>query len=379
MIDIEKDRTMEIGSVLELEDWYYYRIPKEPSLFCLPFMNHQPEKYYTNFYQSGRNAIEHLLGYLVSIGRVKRVLLPDYVCQSVTDAAIRAGIPIGTYPIDLSYYFTASDIEDQLLPGDCIYIAHYFGQSLNDSQLSAIAKWKNDGFLIIEDITLSLLSADSKGGVGFGSYVLGSIRKWFSIPDGGFLTTTSEELPTEVQGTCVSKYTDYYLTVQSMKRQYIQGGCVDKALKEIYMGYYSLSIDELFSDYALYPISAWSINYLQNADIEKITAKRMENYDYLYSLISDIPGLELKITRENGYIPFGMEICCDRRDDLLKYLISEDIYCNVHWRLPASEKNSAIAQLAQRSMTIPCDQRYEQEDLRRIAKCLRKWFEEITE
>lgn len=370
---------MEIGSVLELEDWSCYRIPEEPSVFSLPFMGAHPEKYYTNFYQSGRNAIEHLSAFLHSSGRAKRILLPDYVCQSVTDAAIRAGIPIATYSIDSSYYFDSAEIDEKLSEGDCIYIAHYFGQPLNDQQLQAISRWKNAGILIVEDITLSLLSCDLSGGVGFGSYILGSIRKWFPIPDGGFLSTVSEELPPEITGTCVSKYTDYYLTVQSMKRQYIQGGCLDKALKNVYMGYYSLSIDELFSDYSLYPISAWSVNYLQNLDMEQALSKRIHNYDYLYSLIKDIPGLELKISRKEGYLPFGMEICCEKRNELLQYLISQDIYCNVHWRLPASPQNPAIAYLAEHSMTIPCDQRYSEEDLNRIADALKKWFKETAQ
>ena len=94
---------------------------------------------------------------------------------------------------------------------------------------------KESGSVVIEDITLSLFSEDNERGVGFGNYVLGSIRKWLPVPDGGFLTSKSDNLPHQLQSTCVSKYVDFYMMVQTMKKEYIRGNCKDSILKNIYM------------------------------------------------------------------------------------------------------------------------------------------------
>ena len=141
------------------------------------------------------------------------------------------------------------------------------------------------------------------------------------------------------------------------------------------MKYYELSIDELFSDYTLYPMSEWTTNYLQNYDIKALIEKRTRNYDYLYNKLSQIDGLKMKVHRKEGYLPFGMILQTENRDELLQYLISNNVYCNVHWRLQPSKKNESVSFLAQHSITIPCDQRYGEQEMDYIVSVLERWYE----
>lgn len=362
---------MEIGSVLELDEWELYSILEQEKTFWLPFMKNK--EYQSVFYQSGRNAIEGLLIFLKERKGIRKMLLPDYMCETVKDAGKRAGIFLEYYKIDREYCFSPEEIEQKLAEDTCLFVAHFFGKKLEKEILSRIEGWKALGTIVIEDITLSLFSSDEEQGVGFGTYTLGSIRKWLPVPDGGFVTSCSEELPEEITGTFVSKYTDFYLMVQTMKREYIQGDCQNKTLKKIYMDYYSLSIQELFSDYKLYPMSVWTRNYLQNYNIDAVVEKRMRNYDYLFAKLSKLEGMKLKVHREEGYLPLGLVIQTENRDELLQYLIRNDIYCNVHWRLEASEENPELTFLAQHSITIPCDQRYGLEEMDNIVNALERW------
>ncbi|MBQ8041133.1 MAG: hypothetical protein IJ274_14920 [Lachnospiraceae bacterium] len=364
---------MEIGSVLELEEWSLYEIVKQKKKFWLPFMGDN-EKYETIFYQSGRNAIEDLLAYLKKERNITKILLPDYMCETVKAAAIRAGISLEYYKVDSYFSYLPDEIEEKLSKETCLFVAHYFGKKPDEEVLKSIQKWKKNGTIIIEDVTLSLFSSDNDGKVGFGTYVLGSIRKWLPIPDGGFLASYTEKLPPQLCSTHVSKYTDFYFMVQAMKREYVKGGCVNKALKKIYMDYYGLSIRELFSDYKLYPMSEWTTNYLQNYDICEVIKKRKQNYDYLYEKIESIEGLTCKIKREEGYLPLGMVIETRNRDQLLQYLIEKGIYCNVHWRLEPSENNPDSNQLTKGCMTIPCDQRYGKQEMNYIVEALEEWY-----
>lgn len=363
---------MEIGSVLELEQWDLYAVAEKTEKFFLPFMKGD-ETYETVFFQSGRNAIESLMLFLKTNRNIKKVLLPDYMCETVKAAVVRAGFEPEYYKIGRNYDFVPEEVEGKLSQNMCLFVAHYFGKRMNQKLLEDIMRWKEQGIIVIEDITLSLFSSDENNGVGFGNYVLGSIRKWLPIPDGGFITSKSEPLPAQITGNCVSKYTDFYYLVQTMKKEYILGGCQNKELKKIYMDYYALSINELFSDYSLYPMSDWTRNYLNNYDQERLIEKRCSNYDYLYKGLSEVDWLKVAVKREKGYLPFGMVILVENRDELLKYLIERNVYCNVHWRLEDSVENPDLSYLSKHSITIPCDQRYGVEEMDYILRIIKEW------
>lgn len=363
---------MEIGSVLELEQWESYAVSDKREQFYLPFMK-EDTSYKTVFYQSGRNVIESLLLFLKEKGKVKQILLPDYMCGTVKDAVIRAGFKPVYYKIDRNYDFAPEEIEEKLSQGACLFVAHYFGKKMNRNLLARVMSWKEQGITVIEDVTLSLFSCDENSGVGFGNYTLGSIRKWLPVPDGGFVASRSDELPAQMQGSCVSKYTDFYYMVQAMKKEYIQGGCNNKELKKVYMDYYALSIKELFSDYTLYPMSDWTGNYLKNYDRQQLIERRCNNYDYLYRGLSELDFLKVAVKREEGYLPFGMVVLVENRDEMLKYLIENNVYCNVHWRLEESSENPELTYLSQHSITIPCDQRYGLEEMDYILDTIKRW------
>ncbi len=364
---------MEYGSVLELDDIIKYNVSEKEETAVFPFMKYAPKKYDINFYQSARNAIEDLLSFLKSERGITKVVLPDYVCQTVKDAAIRANVVVDEYRVTVNYEADPKEIEEKITDDSCVYICHFFGLPLDEKLVSKAKKWKEAGTVVVEDVTLSLLSED-KNGVGFGNYVIGSVRKWFSIPDGGFCASFENELPAKPQNDSISKYTDYYMVVQTLKRDYITNGCRDKALKETYMSYYSLSIKELFSDYRIYPMSEWSKNYLKNISQDEIIKKRKENYDRLYEKLSHLSQIKINPKRKEGYLPFGMVIKVADRDALLQYLIENDIYCNVHWRLGSSENNPDIEILSNSSLTIPCDQRYTVEDMDHIYNIIENWY-----
>lgn len=364
---------MEIGSVLELDEQVKYDSGLSDFEFILPFMENK--KYRTLFYQSGRNAIEDLFSYLKETKNVKSALLPDYMCSTVADAVKRAGVEIINYRIDRNFFTNTDDIDRNTENVQVIYIAHFFGLPPVKELTDKIEDWKKQGKIIVEDITLSLFS-EGEGQIGFGDYIIGSLRKWLPIPDGGFVSALNGDMPEAVPEGKVSRYSELYFDVQTMKREYINGGCKDKDLKDVYMKEYAESIDELFSDYEIYPMTKWSKTYTGNADFAWIKNKRTANFDYLVKLLKEIPGVVIANERSEGFLPFGILLNCDKRNDFLQYLIKNDIYCNVHWRLEESAQNEDVGYLAGRVITIPCDQRYNKEDMERIAQVIRKWYEE---
>ena len=360
---------MEIGSVLEFEDWDAYQVPQQkekPIVF--PFMEHR--KYQIVFYQNGRNAIESLLLFLKQKKGITKVWMPDFICETVPDAAKRAGFTVLNYPVNRDYDASFEQIKTGETIDFCIYVNHLFGKRIQSSFLNQIKEWKRQGILVIEDVTMSLLSSDENG-MGFGNYVIGSARKWFPIPDGGFIASESDGLPLAPDKNIISKYSALYSLVQIMKKDYVNGGETNDALKTNFREYYALAIHELFSDYEIYPISPISYYYLQQADFHAIAKKRAENYDYLYQRLKDL-GFLPKVAREEKYLPFGMVISTEHRDELLRHLIENKIYCNIHWKLSDPGQTKDVKFLANSSMTIPCDQRYNTKDMEWIATVLER-------
>ena len=95
--------------------------------------------------------------------------------------------------------------------------------------------------------------------------------------------------------------------------------------------------------------------------------KRRKNYNYLYEKLSKIEEIKVPFKLEEGIVPFGFVILTEKRDELYKYCINQNIYCNIHWR-------DTINKLSDFIITIPCDQRYGEREMEYIAERIRNFF-----
>jgi dTDP-4-amino-4,6-dideoxygalactose transaminase len=77
-----------------------------------------------------------------------------------------------------------------------------------------------------------------------------------------------------------------------------------------------------------------------------------------------------------GVVPLGFPIRVRPRDSIRTALFQQEIYPPVHWPLEACVPASfeASHHLADEIMTLPCDQRYDADDMRRIAAALREAY-----
>ena len=221
-------------------------------------------------------------------------------------------------------------------------------------------------------MSLSLLSADI-GYVGIGDYVIGSLRKWLPIPDGGILLSKKQiEL---VQEPACNDYTMYYFIAQVLKYNYLKRGINSREQKAVFLSYNHEGIESLFSDYTIRKMSRVSLDIMKGLNIETIRNKRNSNYDYLQSLLKEIPQVKIVVDRKGTMTPLGMVILCEKRDELLQYLISKDIYCNVHWKSNESIKQFQESEfLSSRCITIPCDQRYGESEMALISQRVAEFY-----
>lgn len=354
---------MEIGSIFEVDAKDLF---KEPSheLTDYPFCS---SPYSFSYFNTGRAAIESLLHDLKGNG-IERIWLPSFNCSSVYDAAKRAGMNVNLYPvgrdllIDTAFF---SEVEKK----DIIYLVNFFGKLETETTYSKIKELQKAGITVIEDLTLALLSRNAN--IGFGNYIIGSIRKWLPITDGGFIASR-RELPEYHKADAANDYTLYYFAAQLMKSEYLKDCNLDK---QVFLKISNMGMEALFSDYTIRKMSVLSERVIGSTSLQDVAEMRIKNYDMLYDMLSSIPQVRCLIDRKDGMCPLGMILAVDDRDNFFKYLISKGIYCNIHWRPNESSlQYGDSSYLSEHCLTIPCDQRYGEEEMKYIYKTVKDYY-----
>ncbi|NLD24408.1 MAG: hypothetical protein GX670_09300 [Bacteroidales bacterium] len=347
---------MEIGSIFDIEVDALFKVGENK--FNLPFMEGKHYNY-TSFFNTGRSAIEYLLGKVIASRYGNKIFVPYFICSSVTDAIMRAGYRAEFYSITDNFQIDIESLEKKYSRDvRAVYVVHYFGGYLDQKSYEYLMQLQSRGVVIIEDITLSIYTKHSHL-IGFGNYVLGSLRKWLPIPDGAFLTSVNRIPEIDIlEG--YNEYSFCYFVAQIMKGAYLNNSSLDK---NEYLEISKKAMKALFSDYTIRKMTVISERYLSAYDPEKVIKARIDNYDYLIKNTEEISFIRPVLSRLDGQVPFGFVVLCDQRDKLFQYLIANDIYCNIHWRIPGTFCDKISRKLSESILTIPCDQRYGKKEM----------------
>lgn len=358
---------MEIGSIIEISPKDLF---KEHKLGDGKYPFEKDEYWNFSYFNTGRATIEALLSYLKQQG-YNKVWLPSYNCSSVYDAAKRAEADIASYTVDKELLIDNS-IFELLKKGDVLYLVNFFGRIEKDATYKAIKNAQKGGVIVIEDLSLSLLSEGEN--VGIGDYVIGSVRKWLPIPDGGFIAS-KKEIPQFMKATAANDYTLYYFTAQVMKNLYLQDSSLDK---QVFLNLSNKGMAALFSDYTIREISEVSNKVINSTNLKEVALRRIQNYNYLYECLHDIKEIKLMVEPSMENVALGMVICVEERDALFGYLIKNGIYCNIHWRENESTVQFEDSRyLSQHCLTLPCDQRYGIEQMNYIYKTIKDFYHHV--
>lgn len=355
---------MEIGSIIEISPKDLFKEQKNGD-GKYPFEKEEPWNF--SYFNTGRAAIEALLTYLKNQG-YKTVWLPSYNCSSVYDAAKRAEVNITLYAVDKELLIE-NGVFDKLQQGDVLYLVNFFGREETAFTYEAIKKAKAKGVVVIEDLSLSLLSEGEN--IGFGDYVIGSVRKWLPIPDGGFIASR-KDLPQFKKAIAANDYTLYYFAAQVMKSQYLQDPSLDK---QVFLNLSNKGMEALFSDYTIREISEISTRVIHSTNLKEVALKRIQNYNNLYECLHDIKEVKLMIEPSAERVALGMVICVEERDALFRHLIQNGVYCNIHWRENESTVQFEDSRyLSHHCLTLPCDQRYGTEQMIHIYRTIKDFY-----
>lgn len=311
---------------------------------------------------TGRSALHLALQHwrAAHAGATGKVWLPEYVCHSILETVLHAGLPYAYY-CDLP---GATCLLTCPEPAACdlVVIVHYFG-SINRAALNWLESAARSGFKVLEDCVqapYSLLAGRS------GDYVIVSMRKWWPVSDGAALYLNAEEFVAELLPTD-EKFISRRMAAQLLRAT---GRGEDCYLRWIH------DSEELLR-YSLPRCCSWiSQRLLAGIDVHRANQKRVANWRHFDSLLVGNEQQTFVVGRvfdalAEGEVPLVYPIRVDgrRRNQLRTWLAERRIYCPIHWRLDDVTSESSRT-LSEEILSIPIDQRYGEPEMRRVAGAL---------
>lgn len=324
---------------------------------------------------SGRSCIRYVLEN-ERIAKEKRVaILPRYTCESVIQPFIEKNFMIYFYEIDKLFCVSQEEI-DKLVEKtnpSVILIQPCYGFDQFSDIRPLLAQYMSEGIIVIEDLTQSL----TLGGQFLNStYYICSLRKWFAIPDGGFVISKYKKLSNKfVSKGTNANYLNNRTMAMNLKKEYVKE--CNAYLRKQYMQLFAVAEEALDNQTELFWISDYALSVLKSIDVEELIRKRRNNYNYLLEGLSGNKDLFIPVKRESiNEAPLYFVFYTENNEKLQKYLATENIYLPILWPKHAwvKDASNSVKYIFNHIVCVPCDHRYDKEIMQKIIKKIKEFF-----
>lgn len=329
------------------------------------------DDYNIQYYKSGRNAIKALCK---NIGLRKKVAIPIYTCDTVIQPFLDEKWDVVFYKINKDLSICDQSLDDVVNKDkpDVIFFHSFFGFNTYGNTENII-KYKNQGIVIVEDLTQSLFSNHF---LKMADYYVTSFRKFIAIADGGALIS-KKKLTNQCVSDADNRIVETALIAFETKKEYFDTG--NSELKILYRKKYQELNSLISNNEQLMKMSDYSRKIIDSCNIKLITDIRQKNYEYLLHEIEEIgfvkTVLELSIEK---CTPLYLPIYVTERAEVQKYLAEHNVYCPIIW--PKSNSitfyDSDVDYMYNSMLCIPIDQRYSIEDMKKVVCLLLKYQDE---
>jgi len=286
-----------------------------------------PKAVAVNFGRAGLELIVRQRGY-------RKVWMPDYICPSVPQYLDRMGIPYGIYEI-------GANLEPITLPRlkkhEALLYVNYFG--VKDAYCRKLERTQDN---LILDLTQAFYYVPRKAD-GFNS-----ARKFFGVPDGGFVFgkgLTADDLPESHS----------YDKCEALLRR------ADGDIAGGYEVFRRLDSDKGRLDPAR--MSSLTKTILSACDLESPSRLRHRNFQTLHSLLRKTN--QLTFDKSDSFVPMVYPYLVPNGAHLRARLIETKVFCATYW--PELASHGVVGEsLANNLVALPCDQRCRDGDMVRI-------------
>lgn len=281
------------------------------------------------------------LAYLIRQRRIRKILLPDFLCDVVEQTCARYGVSVQRYPVGNDLRPTG-----RLSPaGDAwLYLVNFYGQLSGEE----VAAWAARFPCLIVDNAQAYF-APALPGVD----TLYTCRKFLGVADGGFLYTSAPERELE--------------TDESHSRMGFVLGRFERPAGEFFREASENNDRLAFEPKRMSPLTE---NLLRAADEEAVCRKRTENFDRLHAALGELNLLAVRPT--DGAYAYPLLLPDGAR--VRRALIAQKIFVPTLWPnvLTDPAAGEAARRLAGDILPLPCDQRYGPEEMDAVIAAVRR-------
>lgn len=316
---------------------------------------------------SGRSALANIIEDISREKEVERAYLPAYSPASVVQTFIQRQIEVDFYDVD--YHDGELVVDIQLRPDHDIFLyMQYFDVTTSrEDYREAVLYCKEHEIKTIENLTHCLLKEDLFHYQP--DYSFASLRKWFAIPSGGIAYKRKGGFAYKarvISDLAVRKQ----LEGMQLKARYLKRESDEKEGFIQKMKDFEASLDDWDPDMT---IDTFSEVYLKLLSVDHVKQMRRSNACYLFEELRRLETIKLLTpfpsfaTETPLFLPVIVEK--GRRDQLRQYLADRGIYLPVHW----PEQVGPKVHLADRILSLVCDQRYKQADMEYMVSLIKCW------
>jgi len=290
---------------------------------------------------TGRNCLE----YILKAKNYKKIYIPYYTCEVILEPIKKLNIQYELYKINDLLEPVIKQIDKNAV---FLYI-NYFG--LKQEFIKTISKdFKN----LIIDNSQAFFSEPIKDIDTFYSP-----RKFFGVPDGGYLSTNKKIDITLEKNVSLNRISHLIKRIEFGPEQ----------------GYDDFTRnDESLNNQPIKKMSNFTKSILSSINYSEVRKIRNENFNLLHAQLRDKNELGDLIEKSepiNGPMIYPLLIT---RYGIREYLIKNKIYVAIYWPnvFNWAEENSFEYKLAKYLLPLPIDQRYDLEDMKKIIEIIKR-------
>ncbi len=304
----------------------------------------------TSLFSCGRAALFAILRAISAKNGHSVILVPDYLCSSITHTIDDVGLEYRFYHIGEELLPDWETLEPLLEKVDAVLLVNYFGLVNVQLFIDKVKEHRKNGNLaIILDCVQDFYGMEKAKGYEF---AFSSYRKWFPVPDGATIyNMTGKKLHNFSNRNDFAQYT---FAGNILKRFSSE---VDP---ELYLHLLEQGEERLDKGYRC-ECSEMSRKLIQVLDFEGAAEKRKSNARILHERLT---AWGIRHLYQEDVVPMAIPIFLEkeRRDEVRKRLFRDNIFAPVHWPWENKNVNGANV-LYGTELSLICDQRYGDEDM----------------
>lgn len=287
----------------------------------------------------------------------KRIWMPDYFCKEVIDTIKeQTGIEMMFYKDNALHEGQVENLPFE--EGDVLLRMNFFGMRGQRNNKMTLCP-------VIEDHTHDMFGHWSL--YSDADWCISSIRKSLPLPEGGMMwSPKGHKLTVEVRP---SYENEQIATTRwegmEMKAQYLNWEAVSKdEFRKRYTG------TEIWFDKAE-PclIDKRSKEYIERFDINAWQNAKRRNWKLLRSLLAGKIGMLEPEAEDESCTMFSLVLLANnniQRETIRRRLIEHSVYPAILWQVPETAGDK-VRDFSQRMLSIHCDGRYSEDDIRHLA------------